>query len=120
MNDITSQMLAAMQQYSDSVQSAVSTVIERVGKEAKQRVASESPKRTGSYKKGWRVTITQSYGKISCVISQKSPTYRLTHLLEYGHKTRSGTRTKAQPHIRQVEEWAEREVMKEIEKAVKG
>ena len=64
--------------------------------------------------------ISRSNGTIRCVISQKSPTYRLTHLLEYGHKTRSGTRTKAQPHIKPVEEWAEREAMKEIEKAVKG
>lgn len=59
-------------------------------------------------------------GHIRCIVHQKSPHYRRTHLLEDGHKSRSGRSVRAQPHIRPVEEWAEREVLKAIEKAVKG
>jgi len=36
--------------------------------------------------------------------------YRLTHLLEYGHVTRSGTRTKQQPHIASAEQVAYDEI----------
>ena len=42
--------------------------------------------------------------KRNLVASKK---YQLTHLLEYGHLTRSGTRTKAFPHWQHAQEIAD-------------
>ena len=112
MDDLTKQLL--------DVQKNVETALKRVGEEAKNKVKATSPKRTGKYQRGWKVDFQSRNGQISCVVHQSGRNYRLTHLLEHGHKSRSGGRVKAQPHIAAVEEWAEREALKEIEKAVKG
>ena len=120
MDDLTKQLLASMQQYSTEIQKDVETVLKKVGEEARNKVKAASPKRTGKYKLGWKVDFQNRNGQISCVVHQSGRNYRLTHLLEHGHKSRSGGRVKAQPHIAAVEEWAEREALKEIEKAVKG
>ena len=116
--DLSRQILDAMQEYSGIVADTVENVLKDVGKEAAQRVKSESPKRRGVYKRGWRVVVERRNGSISVTVHNKE--YRLTHLLENGHKTRSGTMTKAQPHIKPVEEWAERTAIARIEKEVKG
>ena len=46
--------------------------------------------------------------------------YQLTHLLEFGHATRDGERTEAQPHIRPVEEKYSKEFEKRLRKKVGG
>lgn len=117
-SDLSRQILDAMQEYSGIVAETVENVLKGVGKEAAQRVKSESPKRTGAYKRGWKVNIDRRNGSISVTVHNKK--YQLTHLLENGHKTRSGTMTKAQPHIKPVEEWAERTAIARIGKEVKG
>ena len=44
--------------------------------------------------------------------------YRLTHLLEYGHATRNGGRTKSQPHIIWVEEEASESLINGLSDAI--
>ena len=113
-------LIETMLKYGAEVSYDISIAVNQIGREALTKVKAESPKRTGKYRKGWRIDFRNRDGVISCIVHQKEPTYRLTHLLEHGHRTKTGGRTKAQPHIQKVEKWAEAEVMKAIEKAVKG
>lgn len=52
--------------------------------------------------------------------SKNDPTYRLTHLLEFGHATRNGKRTSTFPHIKDVEEWCVKTYLEGVERILKG
>ena len=118
MTDLSKQIADAMTQYSGAISEGIETALKNVGKEAAVRLKSTSPRRSGKYRKGWKVTAERRNGEITVTVHNKH--YRLTHLLEHGHKTRNGGRAAAVPHIAPVEEWAEKEALKVIEKAVKG
>ena len=110
-----------MLRYGAEVAYDIGIAIKQIGQEAKERVKRASPKRTKTYMRGWRVDFENKGGHIRCIVHQTGKHYRRTHLLEYGHKTRDKKGwVKAQPHITPVEEWAEREVINAITKAVKG
>ena len=116
--DITKQITDAMQQYTAEIGEEIESALKSVFKEASERLRATSPKRSGKYRRGWTVSVEKKSGEISVIVHNK--TYRLTHLLEHGHKTRNGGRAKALPHIAEVESWAVSEAQRAIEKAVKG
>lgn len=120
-NDISEQIVNAMSQYSDEVKAEIQAGMKSVADTALSKVKASSPHRTGKYRRGWRMTVETKGNTVSMTVYQKSPQHRLTHLLEEGHKKRGGSGfVAAQPHIREVERWAEQEALKKIEKAVKG
>lgn len=120
-NDISNQIVNAMSQYSDAVKAEIQTELKSIADTALSKVKASSPRRTGKYQRGWRMMVETDGGTVKMTVYQKKPQYRLTHLLEEGHKKRGGRGfVSAKPHIREIEEWAEAEAMKKIEKAVKG
>ena len=54
------------------------------------------------------------------MIYVKEPDYRLTHLLEKGHKSRNGGMVKARKHIAPVEQWVQEEFEKRVREAVQN
>ena len=54
------------------------------------------------YKKGWTVTAKRRNRRDTEQIVHNKTQYQLTHLLEFGHATRNGGRTKEFPHIGKV------------------
>ena len=100
-----------LEDYVEDIEEDVEDTTNTVVKEAKQELVQKSPKsgiaRKTKYYKGWAIkngvksrTVRNKYTR---VIWNKT-NYQLTHLLEFGHATRNGGRTQAQPHIRKVEE----------------
>ena len=122
MDELTEQIIGAMQKYSYDVQQEIEKSLKKISREARLMVAERSPdgRRSGKtkYKEGWAAKFTSENGQISFIIHQKNQNYRLTHLLEDGHRTLKGGSVPARPHIKPVEEWAEEEARKAIEKAV--
>lgn len=99
MDDLSDLIVQSLVEYSEELEQELEQEKEEIADEAVEELRSNSPHgRRGKYAKGWRKT-KQGTGWI---VHNKEA--RLTHLLEKGHAKRNGGRTKAQPHIQNVEE----------------
>ena len=74
-------------------------------------------KRTGNYVRNFAIKKdTDNLGYARARWYVKAPYYRLTHLLENGHSTRNGGRTRAFPHITYGEQLAQTRLPELIKK----
>lgn len=128
-DQLSHELVKTLAEYGKLAQHEVHDILESVGDEAKSRVTSASPKGkrrgSGKYKRGWKVKIEESGSSTSVTVHNKH--YQLTHLLEFGHRTRlkhgkygKQAAVGAQPHIDEVNEWAQRELERRIRKALGG
>lgn len=109
-----------LEQYTTEVAESITNKAIEIGDECvKQLKSSNMPNRTGKYRKSWTKQVRQGSNFINVKVHNKKY-YRLTHLLEKGHATRNGGRTKAIPHIAPVEKYAENEFEKSVEKIIKN
>lgn len=93
---------AVLNEYKDQVGDVLEDVIKAVGKEAAKDVTRNAPTLSGEYARSWRSEDTGTrLGPEATVYSTKPG---LPHLLENGHALRGGGRSRAIPHISQVEE----------------
>ena len=110
-------------EYSKEVVDAANSSIDSVSKQSVQKLRSTSPKKTGSYARGWGTKVEGGFGGIRTIIVHNRTDYQLTHLLEKGHviRNKKGTygRAPAHPHIKPVEEWAINELPEEIERKLR-
>lgn len=75
------------------------------------------------YSKNWLVADRSADNYANYVIhngNKKKPTYRLTHLLEHGHATRNGGRTREFKHIAPVRDRLVVEYQQGIKRILKG
>lgn len=120
---VTVQMDRIIDEYSKRVQNATQVAVQRVGRESVKRLRNNSPRKSGSYARGWRLkTIKMKSGLIDVVVHNATD-YQLTHLLERGHVVRNAKgvfgRAPAHPHIAPVEQWANSELPELIERELK-
>lgn len=106
---------------SDEAKEAVDKASTDVAQEAAKKLRNNSPKKTGSYAKGWRVKTEKSRRSIkNTVYNATKP--QITHLLEWGHlNAANGRRVPPVPEaqrIQPVEQWANNEFEKRVTEAL--
>ena len=106
-------------EYETAIVKNVDTSGKAVADKGAKQLRQTSPKRTGAYAKSWGVTREKgAFGENAKYIVHNKKRYRLTHLLEHGHVTANGKRTRAIPHIKPVEEQVIREYEKQVREAI--
>lgn len=108
-----------LDEYSFDIQEAITAEAQAVAKKGVATLKSTSPKRTGDYRKGWRVKTDKGQGFVECIIHNATD-YQLTHLLEKPHLLRNGQRSVPQRHIEPVETSCVAEYEKNVENIIKN
>ena len=105
--ELQTALMKQLMNYKEDIDEEVIETTDTITKEAIQELKETSPKGKGTrdkpYYRGWSPKVNKRQERYTKVIWNKT-NYQLTHLLEFGHATRNGGRTRAFPHIRPVEE----------------
>lgn len=119
-DDLSKVVMDYLENYREDIQEDVEECTDKVTKEARDELKKTSPQgHRKRYYKGWSVKLQKKHKlRYEKVIWNKTD-YQLTHLLEFGHATRNGGRTKAIPHIRPVEEKYNQKFVDLLEKKIK-
>ena len=121
-NDFAKAVASACSEYSEEAINAGKAAIDRVAEGADKAIRSHMTfkQRTGRYLKNMRIVTSHDglYDRRKTWYV-KSPDYRLTHLLEYGHLSRDGTtRVRPYEHIRYGEEYVRENLEKEVKRSL--
>lgn len=106
------------EEYKGNITEAVKAAQDTTAKETVEKLKTSSPNgkgKTKKYKDGWAV---KREGRQVIVYNKNKPS--LTHLLENGHLTKNGGRTRAQKHIKPAEEFASKTFVKKIKEALEN
>lgn len=118
--DIGAAIMKELEAYSNDLVEKINASSKECANKLKREIQQSSPKKTGSYKKGWRVKQVYKSHTLSQYVVHNATDYQLTHLLEFGHAINGGTRrVKPIPHIAPAEEKIIGDFLNEVEKAVK-
>lgn len=124
-NEVGSAVGSILDQYTVDIQAGVRELTDEYADKLKEQIKKGSPvdwrrvKRRGKYKRSWKVKTTKDTFAVYERTVHSHKEYRLTHLLEFGHKTRKGTMTRAQAHIAPAAENIKRDYVKSISDIVR-
>ena len=112
-----------LNEYSSDIQEGITEAAYKVAENGKNKLKVTSPKRTGDYRKGWRVDKRGGKGYVHATIYNATD-WQLTHLLEKPHAIRNqygtwGT-SKPQVHIEPVEQECIQEYQRDVEQVIKN
>ena len=103
--DLTSEIENILAGYKNEIGTKAESLAKEVAQECVKELKSSSPKRTKAYSKSWTVKELRGiYGEKNRYVVHNKDHYRLTHLLEHGHITRGGSRSKSFNHIKKAED----------------
>ena len=99
-----------LDEYAEHVGSALQDAVKKAAQKGRSALKSASPRSKMNpagrkhYADNWAVKDESGRLSINDIIYNKSPTYRVAHLLEHGHAKRGGGRVPPIVHIKPVEE----------------
>lgn len=119
--DFSAEIKEILEDYTDDVIEATNDSIDVSSKWARGQLKTngEFKSISGDYRKGWSIKREKSGFGIRKQMVHNRTDYQLTHLLEFGHVNRDGSRTREFPHIAPVEEQSTKMFVSELEKRLK-
>lgn len=125
---LSSTIMKYLTEYKEDIEEDVKEVANKNTKEAQKELKQISPRAdrtvklrggttvvSGSYAKSWSIKNGKKAKDIYSRIVYNKEHYRLTHLLEFGHANRDGSRTKPIAHIRTTEDKYREKFIEELE-----
>ena len=117
--NLSQAMKGILTDYTDDVVKVVTEVISEVAEESANELHSAGTFQGHKYRAGWTSEVEQRRLYNSATVYNKKH-YRLTHLLEYGHATRNGGRTRAFEHIAPINEEAQEKAVKKLKEDIEA
>ena len=122
-DDLSKAIQKTLAEYEGVTIDSMKAAVDKASKEAVRELKGSSPKRTGEYAKSWaakKARLTNKWAYQKTVYNKEH--YRLTHLLEKGHKVvgaKNGrTWVDARPHIEKVEQKAVETLVNEMKETL--
>ena len=126
-DELTREINEILEEYNDEIIDSTKETVDEVSKEAHKIVKENAPvetgksERKGKYKKSLKVkTIVESFTEKKNVIYASGEEYRLTHLLENGHKLAKGGETRKIPHFKYGNDYVHKNLAKRIKNKIKN
>ena len=111
-----------LEDYEDDIKTTLEESCKEVAKEGAKKLRltkNTYTVRSGEYNKSWTYKVEKGFNYVNAKIYSEKH-YRLTHLLENGHATRNGGRTKAFKHISPVNDYVIQKFQNDVESVIGG
>ena len=123
LTDLDKAVNEILTEYAGHMTEGMKIAVRTISENAKEETKAGSPvgkgRKAGKYRKGWAVRTEEERLSAESIVHNRTD-YQLAHLLEKGHATRNGGRTKAIPHIEPAEQKAIKELQKAVERLAQG
>lgn len=121
-DNISEEIMRALEIYKDITADDLRDAIKIVAKDSAELLQETSPEMTGEYAGNWSRRLNPDKNKdgFNMIVYNRKPSYRLSHLLEFGHAAVAGSFVSAQPHIKSVEEKAGVWIEEQLNKRLRG
>ena len=115
-DELAQAIVKELSDFENATEETVKAAVDKAAKNAVSALKTDSPKRTGKYAASWadKVDKSKKARVYTRIVYSKDPHYRLTHLLEKGHKARNGRFVSARVHISPIEKNAIDDVIQGI------
>lgn len=119
-DELAQAIVKELSEFENATEQAVKEAVDEAAKSAVAALKTDSPKRTGKYARSWKDKVDKSKNArvYTRIVYSKDPHYRLTHLLEKGHKARNGRFVSARVHISPAEQKAITDVIQGIKERI--
>lgn len=120
-NQMANEIENLLTTYTEEVTELAKQVVDKVSQETNQEILNHITFKDKSYTKSFRIkkSFEDKRNKRNTWYVE-SPHYRLTHLLEYGHITRNGGRTRSFPHVKYGEQYLEQNFERELKEGIES
>lgn len=119
-DELAQAIVKELSEFENATEETVKAAVDKAAKSAVSALKTDSPKRTGKYAASWadKVDKSKKARVYTRIVYSKAPHYRLTHLLEKGHKARNGRFVSARVHISPIEKNAIDDVIQGIKDGI--